>query len=57
MKQIGNISNYYGGLWIFKKNGKCYWFIENYDTDFDDPGDWAEEIPSSLYRTLKKTWK
>jgi len=56
MKQIGNIGNYYGGLWIFKKKSKYYWFIENYDTNFDNPMECAEEIPRRLYKILKRTW-
>ena len=55
MKQIGNIGNYYGGLWIFKKKSKYYWFIENYDTNFDNPMECAEEIPRRVYKILKRT--
>lgn len=51
--QIGNISNYYGGLNVIEKDGKYYWLIENYDTDFNDLREW-EEISKSLYNQLIK---
>jgi hypothetical protein len=50
-KAIGNISNYYGGLFTMEYEGKYYWTIENYDTDFDDLEDW-EEIDKELYDSL-----
>lgn len=51
--QIGNISNYYGSLEVMEHNGKYYWIIENYDTDFDDLSEW-EEISEELYLMLLK---
>lgn len=51
--QIGTIGNYYGGLHVFRRDGKFYWFIENWDTVMRDPEE-AEEIPESLYNELIK---
>jgi hypothetical protein len=45
-QEIGNISNYYGGLSVKTEDNKCYWSIEDYDGH-----DWTE-IPESLYRAL-----
>jgi len=45
---IGNIANYYGGLFIKEDDNKFYWCIPNYDGD-----DW-DEIPKYLYDTLVK---
>ena len=55
MKSIGEVYNYYGGIWVYKKGDKCYWFIENHDTDMDniDMED-VEEIPPYLYDALIK---
>ncbi len=50
-KHIGSIGNYYGGLHITELNGKYYWIIENYDTNFDKIEDW-EEIDKELYDSL-----
>lgn len=50
---IGKIGNYYGGLHITTLDGKYYWLIQNWDTDFDDMEEW-EEIPKSLYDELMK---
>ena len=50
-RRIGSIGNYYGGLHVMKDNGKYYWCIENYDTDFNDLNDW-EEITEMLYDVL-----
>ena len=55
MKQIGNIVNYYGGLFIKKKGGRYYWLIENYDTDFSDMSQW-DEISGRLYRALENEY-
>ena len=49
--KIGGIGNYYGALNITKIEGKYYWCIENFNTDFDDLGDW-EEIDKELYDSL-----
>ena len=49
--QIGFIGNYYGGLHIKKHEGKFYWIIQNWDTDFDNIGEY-QEIPESLYTSL-----
>ncbi len=53
MKRIGEIGNYYGGLHIQEYEGKYYWIIENYDTDFSDLNEW-DEIPRELYSELLK---
>jgi hypothetical protein len=50
-KGIGSIGNYYGGLFIMEHEGKYYWLIENYDTDFKDLSDW-DEIDKELYDSL-----
>ena len=50
-KDIDGIGNYYGGLFIMENEGKYYWLIENYDTDFDDLLDWTE-IDKELYDSL-----
>lgn len=44
-QRIGNISNYYGALWVKIEAGTCYWGIDDYDGDIG----W-KEIPESLYR-------
>lgn len=46
--QVGEIGNYYGGLWVKRINNMCYWSIENYS------GDNWEEIPSALFDELLK---
>lgn len=46
--QIGDIGNYYGGLWVKQQGEKFYWAVENY-SGFD----W-EEIPQYLYDTLNR---
>lgn len=45
-------ANYYGGLWITSVDGRYYWMIENYDTDFSNPEEW-EEIGETLYNAIK----
>ncbi len=50
-KDVGEIGNYYGGLLIMENEGKYYWLIENYDTEFDDLSDWSE-IDKELYDSL-----
>lgn len=51
IKTIGEIGNYYGGLNVTEHDGKFYWCIENYDTDFEDLNDW-DEIDKELYDAL-----
>lgn len=46
IKEIGDIGNYYGGLWIKELDKKFFWSIENYD------GHYWVEIPESLYSAL-----
>jgi hypothetical protein len=50
-KAVGEIGNCYGGLFIMENEGKYYWVIENYDTEFDDLSDWSE-ITKELYDSL-----
>ena len=45
-RPIGQIGNYYGGLFVKTENGKFYWSIENYN------GHHWEEIPISLFDAL-----
>lgn len=51
MHRVGEIGNYYGGLFIYEQENKFYWIIENYDTDFENLSEW-DEIPKSLYEQL-----
>lgn len=53
MKEIGRINNYYGGLIVKEDNGKYYWIIQNWDTDFSNLSEW-EEITKELYKELLK---
>ena len=48
---IGTICNYYGGLYVMQKDGKYYWLIENYSTDFNNIDDWGE-CDKELYDSL-----
>jgi hypothetical protein len=50
-KRVGQIGNYYGNLYIMENEGKYYWLIFNYDTDFDELSDWSE-IDKELYDSL-----
>lgn len=43
---IGDIGNYYGGLFVSEFGGKFWWSIENHD------GHNWEPIPERLYRAL-----
>jgi len=53
MDSIGNISNYYGGLYVWKENGKFYWNIEQYgDNSLKALQEEKEEISESLYKML-----
>jgi len=45
---IGEIGNYYGGLFVRKNGNKFEWSIENYSGH-----DW-QEIPEYLYEALIK---
>lgn len=56
MKGVKGVRNYYGGIFIQKVNGKYYWIIENYDTDFGDIDEWTEITPE-LYGELNKLTK
>jgi hypothetical protein len=44
---IGNVWNYYGGVFVIRLEGKCYWGIRG----DDDRIGW-EEIPEALYDAL-----
>jgi len=46
--QIGDIGNYYGGLHVFKKDSKYYWFIKDWNDNY------IEEISEELYELLIK---
>jgi len=46
--EIGEICNYYGGLNIVEKDGKYYWWIEDYHEST------KQEIPKYLYDALIK---
>lgn len=50
-KSIGEIGNYYGGLFVMEHDGKYYWTIEDYSTSFDDLSCWSE-ISKELYSSL-----
>jgi hypothetical protein len=45
-QRIGEITNYYGGLWVTTNDDKYYWGIENYN------GKSWDRIPKSLYCAL-----
>lgn len=45
---IGEIRNYYGGLYIMAKDGSYYWSIEDYN------GSEWQEIPYYLFEALCK---
>lgn len=53
-KRVGNIGNYYGGLFVVKHNGKFYWTIENWDGIPEVGTVGWEEIPEALYHELVK---
>jgi len=44
---VGDIGNYYGGLWISHDDNNFYWSIENYS------GYHWQRIPKTLYAKLK----
>ena len=48
MMRIGQIGNYYGGIYIKTEDGKFYWGIQDYGVM-----DW-EEITEALYNELSK---
>jgi hypothetical protein len=51
--RIGSIQNYYGGLYVVEKDGKYYWDIENYNTDYQSINN-MQEIPKYLHDALIK---
>lgn len=60
-KKIGEIQNYYGGLFVFCKEGKHYMMMEDYVNTPDEGGDFSEidicgqnveEISKELYIAL-----
>ena len=51
--EILSIGNYYGHLNVTEHEGKYYWIIENYNTDFSDLSQW-EEIDKRLYNDIIK---
>lgn len=48
---VGEIGNDYGGLYVMENEGKYYWIISNYDTNFDNLFNWSE-IGKELYDSL-----
>jgi hypothetical protein len=50
-KAVGEIGNYYGGLFIMENEGKYYWLIEDVSTEFDKLKYWSE-IDKELYDSL-----
>ncbi len=50
-KAVGEIGNYYGGLFIMENEGKYYLLIENVSTEFDKLKYWSE-IDKELYDSL-----
>lgn len=46
MREIGEIGNYYGMLYVKEDNGRFFWSIENFD------GHYWQEIPEDLYMKL-----
>tara|TARA_Y100000593_G_C4235498_1_gene299305 strand:- start:704 stop:889 length:186 start_codon:yes stop_codon:yes gene_type:complete len=48
---IKGVGNYYGGVWVQEIDGKFYWIIENYDTDFEEIEEWTL-ISQELYEAL-----
>jgi hypothetical protein len=53
--KIGGIGNYYGGLHIMEHDGRYFWLIENYDTEFSDLSNWTE-INKELYDSLIRSF-
>ena len=50
---IGTVTNYYGGVHVFENDGRCYWYIWNWDSNHEQPDmHECEEIPRSLYDEL-----
>ena len=45
-REIGKVGSHYGGMFICKKDGACFWSIGNYDGYF-----W-EQIPETLFNEL-----
>lgn len=52
-KPIGDIGNYYGGLYVMEHEGKYYWMIQDYNDRFNHLPDWSE-IEKELYEALIK---
>lgn len=55
-QRIGTVKNFYGGIWITKEDGKCYWCIEDHGyypafAPFDQA--FWKEISQELYNELK----
>ena len=49
--RIGQVANYYGCLYVNEQDGKYYWVIENYNTEFED-SEHYDEIDKELYDAL-----
>ncbi len=48
-KNIGGVTNQYGGVVVAESDGKYFWTIEDYYGTYNDD---FEEIPKSLYDEL-----
>ena len=51
--EIQLIGNYYGCLNVMTLDGKFYWCVENYDTNFENLNDW-QEISEEIYNSIIK---
>lgn len=50
---VWSVGNYYWWIYIMHKQGKFYWIIEDWDTDFDDL-EQRKEISKELFLLLYK---
>lgn len=52
-ENVSAIGNTYGGLVILEHEGKYYWLIEDYNTNFNNLDEYIE-ISKELYLEIKK---
>ena len=50
---IGTIFNSSGALYIMEKDGRYFWLLSDFTTNYDDLRQW-EEIDRDLYESLIK---